>query len=104
MVLVKELVLCHFATKKFEKAYHYHVAIPLCRRCGGHKIIISSVANASPRHFLGWYVINSIATADQKPLTKFENLEDGGIKLNPKRCKYGAKTMQTFRSQCGSAD
>ena len=71
---------------------------------GGHEIIFSSVANANPRPFLGWYILNSIATADQKSQTKFENLEDGArIKHNLKRCKYGTKTVQTFRNQCGSA-
>ena len=49
------------------------------------------------------YILNSIATEDQKSLTKFENLEDGGIKHNLKRSKYGTITMQTFRNECGFA-
>ena len=32
------------------------------------------------------YILNSIATEDYKSLTKFENLEDGEIKHNLKRC------------------
>ena len=54
------------------------------------------MGNANPRHFLGWYILNSKATADQ-------NLEDGGIKHNLRRCRYGTKTTQTLRNQCGSA-
>ena len=48
----------------------------------GMKQFFNSVAYANPRHFLGWNILHSLATADQKLLTKFENLEDGGIKHN----------------------
>ena len=43
----------------------------------GRKCFFSSVANANSRHFLSWYILNSIATENQKSFTKFENLEDG---------------------------
>ena len=49
------------------------------------------MANANPRHFLGWCILKSIAAADQKSLTKFENLEDGEIKHNLKDASMGQK-------------
>ena len=43
------IVLCHFATNKFEKAYH--VAVVLCRRRGGHEIIFQLCGQCEPETF-----------------------------------------------------